>query len=321
MPWWPFSRRGDDLRHLPGFAGAIGEISDLAAQSSALHHSKGRANLRSHRWALAFGIVVALGAIALAVWGIYFSLLTPPATCTSDSDCPQAGSRCMLAAGSKESVCSAPYACHAASDCSGSSACVNGRCQPKTCSTTSDCRQKGGAGGQHVYCAAGGVCKVGCDESSDCSGGNVCVGHVCTRGGCSSDVDCATLQRCSAFPRVCQSYKNCVDASVCVNHTCRAACSASQPCADPLTQRCLDGACVSIPCTAGASLPARVACSHAGVVVRDPPAPPATPCAAIACGSDAECAAPAVCSATKFVCVNSAGQPVDKSGAVVTKLS
>ncbi|MBI3337054.1 MAG: hypothetical protein HY005_00315 [Candidatus Staskawiczbacteria bacterium] len=127
-----------------------------------------------------------------------------------------------------------------------------GACVPPTVSLVCDgaCTDGGGGGG------GGGPCT----DSSNCSGGQVCIDSTCTTvggGPCTDSSNCTSGQvcvdgTCTDGGGPCTDSSNCSGGQVCVNGTCGGggACTDSSNCTG--NQVCVDGACTDGgggPCT------------------------------------------------------------------------
>lgn len=169
---------------------------------------------------------VACALLAAGIGGCKGTKQVTSNVCTSNMDCPTAGTRCDMV--TKQCVCKTDEACPSGQFCNRAGACQalagcanNTECtKPNTyCDvTTGRCltgpaQQLGSNCGLVAHCPLGticgdGVCVAGCFDDGDCVLGQVCLGGQCGSGAdiCSNDVFCAFGQKCNlaTTPGICR---------------------------------------------------------------------------------------------------------------------
>lgn len=188
--------------------------------------------------------------------------MTPPASCTSSSDCDD-GDACTVDtcdSGICKNVplCTSDAACNDGNTCT-SDVCVDGCCvNTPLCMAASDCDDNDAStadscrngccqntlGSGRVVCEA----HAGCDDADPCNGRETCVAGVCTDGtslDCDDDDPCTTdscdsATGCAHDPLMCDDEESCVN-GVCVPFDpCFAVlCDDGDPCTD---DECVNGA-------------------------------------------------------------------------------
>lgn len=153
--------------------------------------------------------------ILLSLSGFACKSSKPANSCTSNVECPLAGTRCNLETG--QCVCSTDEACAEGQFCNSAGVCqTRAGCQINTdCGANSYCDIDSGkclpgpalglgsACGLADHCPYGtlcteGTCQVGCFDDGDCQLGQICSGGVCATGDniCSNDAFCDFKERC-----------------------------------------------------------------------------------------------------------------------------
>ncbi len=160
-----------------------------------------------------------LGFVPLVLLALSACPADPPAagTCSSDAECPLAGTRCDLAQSScicvLDEACPEGQFCNQAGVCQARAGCIRtSECAPGTfCDIVSGRCLEGpaweleSACGVASHCPYGticdpstGRCESGCFDDGDCVLGQVCLDGFCSTGDglCSSDDFCDYRQRC-----------------------------------------------------------------------------------------------------------------------------